>query len=194
MLLIAGLGNPGKQYQKTRHNAGFMALDYFKKANSLPDFNLEKKFLAEISEGKIGGEKVILAKPQTFMNNSGKAVGLLAKYFKIKPENILVSHDDADLPLGAIKIVKNRGSAGHKGVESIMRALKSRDFIRFRIGTRTTKSLKIPSRSKKIMGEFVLGKFSGAQEELLKKTIRGCRQAIEETIKDGVAMAMNKFN
>lgn len=127
MLFIVGLGNPGEKYKNTRHNIGFRVIDEFREKNNFSEFRISQKFNAEISKGEIAGQSVILAKPQTFMNNSGKAVKSLLR-------NLFVIHDDIDLPLGKIKIVKNRGSAGHKGVESIIKELGTKNFIRFRIG------------------------------------------------------------
>ncbi len=195
MLLIAGLGNPEKEFERTRHNIGFRAVDEIAANFQFSIFNFQSKFNVQISEGKIGKEKIILAKPQTFMNNSGKAIGPLVKYYKIKSENVLVIHDDADLPLETLRIVKNRGSAGHKGVESIMRALKTRNFVRFRIGTKTTKSGKIPHRPKKEMAHFLVEKkITPTQEEILKKTIKECVEAIEMAIKEGLDKAMSSYN
>ena len=195
MILIVGLGNPDEEYRRTRHNVGFLMIDRLKMVQNFPDFNFEKKFQAEIAQGKINGQKAILIKPQTFMNNSGKAVGAIVRFYKIKSENIWVIHDDADLPLGTLRIVKNRGSAGHKGVESIMRALKTQNFIRFRIGTKPTQSGKIPHRPSKEMAKFLVEKkITLAQEEIFKKTIKKCVEAIEMTIKDGPEKAMSTFN
>ncbi|MBU1014916.1 aminoacyl-tRNA hydrolase, partial [Patescibacteria group bacterium] len=143
MYLIVGLGNPGKQYEGTRHNAGFMALDAFAAEHGFPEFKLSKKYSALVSEGSLqeilAPSKVVLAKPQTFMNNSGRAVrSLLAKLdlAEAKPSlaNLVVVHDDIDIPFGEIRVVQNRGSAGHKGVESIMQELGTKDFTRIRIG------------------------------------------------------------
>ncbi|MFA5361557.1 MAG: aminoacyl-tRNA hydrolase, partial [archaeon] len=128
MIIIIGLGNPGEKFKDTRHNVGFMAIDKFAKENNFDDFKLEKKFEAEIS--KQG--KILLAKPQTFMNNSGKT----AKKIKSinKTSTFIILHDDVDLPIGKIKIVKERGSAGHKGVESVIKAIGNKGLIRIRIG------------------------------------------------------------
>jgi len=166
MKLIVGLGNPGKQYENTRHNVGFMALDFLYSSLCHPEstaplssrtkrsedpgshdcttgFKLNKKFKAEVSEVKEDDKKIILAKPMTFMNNSGEAVSKIAKFYKIKPENITIVHDDLDLDFGKIKNSVNRGSAGHNGVKSIINFLKTQDFARIRIGV--GKSDKIPS-------------------------------------------------
>jgi PTH1 family peptidyl-tRNA hydrolase len=163
MILIIGLGNPEDQYSGTRHNIGFEIINQLAREKSFPDFKLQKKFQAEISEGTINGEKTILAKPQTFMNNSGQAVKALIDYYKT--ENLFVIHDDIDLPLGEIKISKGRGSAGHKGVESIIQHLKTKDFTRVRIGI-------CPKDGKpEKVEDFVLEKFSTEEEKILKKNI-----------------------
>ena len=137
MLLIIGLGNPGKEYEKTRHNIGFVVLNKLMADLELDDWADNKKFRAEIAEGKIDKEKILLFKPQTFMNNSGQSVSAAAKFYKIKPADIWVIHDDLDLPLGKIKIQRDRSSAGHNGVQSIIDALSTQNFVRFRIGKKT---------------------------------------------------------
>jgi len=139
MKIIVGLGNPGKKFEKTRHNLGFMVLDKFSRKNKFPKFKMQKEFLAEISEKKIGKEKIILAKPQTFMNNSGKSVKILTRTFNLEPKNLFVIHDDLDIPFGKIKISFGRGSAGHRGVQSIIDEIGTRDFVRFRIGIEKSK-------------------------------------------------------
>jgi PTH1 family peptidyl-tRNA hydrolase len=190
MIIIVGLGNPGKKYEKTRHNLGFRVVNEFAKENNLPDFKLKKKFLAEIKEGKIAGEKIILAKPQTFMNNSGKAIKLLVTGYSLPVTNLWVIHDDIDLPLGEIKIIKNRSSAGHKGVQSIIDELGSKNFVRFRIGTQpTTYNLQLTT-----LEDLVLQKFNKEEEKILKEVIERTCQAIKMTIKEGVEKAMNEFN
>ena len=130
MYLILGLGNPGKEYEHTFHNLGRMAGMKIRKEINLPEFALKEQFQSLLSEGRIKKERITIALPETFMNKSGNAVGPLARYYKVKPDHIIVIHDDADIRLGNIKIVKNRNSAGHKGVESVIRALKTEDFIR----------------------------------------------------------------
>jgi len=129
MIIIIGLGNPGEKLKKTRHNVGFMAIDEFARKNNFPDFNLQKKSISLISEK----DRVFLVKPQTFMNDSGKAVKEILK--NNSATNLVVVHDDIDLPVGKIKIVKDRGSAGHKGVESIIKNIGNENFIRSRNST-----------------------------------------------------------
>jgi PTH1 family peptidyl-tRNA hydrolase len=196
------LGNPGKKFQKTRHNLGFRVLEEFLKENNFPKFKLSKKFKAEISEGEIFGKKIILAKPQTFMNESGKAVKLLTKTYlpatrlrsrrwqagNLKPKTLFVIHDDIDLPLGEIKISIGRGSAGHKGVQSIIDELGTKNFVRFRVGI-----MNYELGIKKIE-KFVLEKFTKTEEKIVKKLIKKTVEAIEFALKEGIEKTMQKFN
>jgi len=188
MILIIGLGNPGKKFERTRHSMGFTVVDEFSRKNNFPEFKLTKKFLAEISEGQIAGEKVILAKPQTFMNESGKAVKKLVSSFKLHASSLFVIHDDIDLPLGKIRISKGRSSAGHKGVESIIKELCTKDFVRFRIGIKNQK-LGVNNAEK-----FVLEKFSKTEGKILKEVIQKTVEAIEMAINEDVEKAMNEYN
>lgn len=191
MILIVGLGNPGKKYEKTRHNVGFRAVDGFQKKNNFSAFKLSKKSLAEISKGALGDEKVILAKPQTFMNNSGRAVKLLTRNYELKAKSLFIVHDDIDLPFGKIRISVGRSSAGHKGVESIIKELKTKDFVRFRIGIQSaTNDKRQETRTEK----FVLEKFSKDEEKISGGTIKEAVEAIEMAIREGAEKAMMKFN
>jgi len=192
MKIIVGLGNPGKKFEKTRHNLGFMVLDRFARKNKFPKFKMKKEFLATVSEKKIGKEKIILVKPQTFMNNSGLAVKRIFEKLRtsnIEPltSNLWVIHDDLDILFGKIKISFGRGSGGHKGVQSIIDEIGRKDFVRFRIGI-----------GKKEVGirkkEFVLEKFSKKEEKILKKVIELICRAIEMAIKEGIKKAMSEFN
>lgn len=176
--LIVGLGNPGKEYEKTRHNLGFLALEEFWK--SRPDdfspWQENKKFSALLAETAGQKIKIILLKPQTFMNRSGEAVARAAKFYKIKPENIWVIHDDLDLPLGKLKIQQNRGAAGHKGAQSIMEQMKTANFVRFRLGIAPLK----PTRQKG--ADFVLSNFAKNELPLLNETLSQAGQAILKKI------------
>lgn len=138
MKLIVGLGNPGAQYQNSRHNVGFQTIDFFteflKKEGAFSEWGKEKQMQSTIGKGKYADEDFILAKPDTFMNDSGKAVKALLKKYKLTPKNLLVVHDDIDIVIGSYKYTKNRGSAGHRGVQSIIDALGTKDFGRMRIG------------------------------------------------------------
>ncbi len=151
MILIVGLGNPGKEYEKTRHNVGYRVID-------------------ELAEQKPEG--FVLAKPGTFMNESGASVKSLTKNYKLPTKNLVIIHDDIDLPLGEFKIQKNRGAAGHKGVQSIINELKTKDFNRIRIGI-------CPATDKpKIVEKFVLQNFTKEEESIIKKVIDEAIRAI----------------
>lgn len=169
MFLIVGLGNPGKKYERTRHNIGFRAVDELKSLNL---------------------KNVILAKPKTFMNLSGKSVKNLLKTYKIKANNLIVVHDDIDLPLGKIKIVKSRGAAGHKGVESIMKELKSKNFIRFRVGVKP----KAYNLKPKTLDRFVLQKFNKDEEKIVKEVIKKTAGAVEMMANKGLGRAQSVHN
>lgn len=163
MKLIVGLGNYGPEYEKTRHNYGFMVVDEIARKHNFPDFKLSKEHNALISIEN----DVILAKPQTYMNNSGKAVKSIASYYKIQPKDILVIHDDADINLGEIKEAESRGSAGHNGIQSIIDELKTNKFKRTRMGINSEDS----SFKDKELEEVVLKNFSEDEEEIVSKTI-----------------------
>lgn len=156
MKLIVGLGNPGKQYKNTRHNVGFLLLDEF--AKSIPydvnEWELSKKFNAQVCGFHVNGEKIVLAKPMTYMNHSGQSVGLIANFYKIQDRDIIVVHDDKDIPLGEYKIQSDRGHAGHNGIRSIIETLGTKNFARIRVGIASSNEKKMKS-----MGKFVLGKF-----------------------------------
>lgn len=193
MILIIGLGNPNKKYKFTRHNLGFRVLDRFSKKNHFPEFKSSKKFKSSISKDFLNRKRVILAKPQTFMNNSGKAVRILVTNYKIPVTSLWVIHDDIDLGLGKIKIVKNKGAAGHKGVQSIIDGIRTKNFIRFRIGISPDyKSIKPFSHL--AMEAFVLQKFTKTEKKLINKVIKNCLKAIEISLKQGIEKAMNEFN
>ena len=188
MIIIVGLGNPGGQYNNTPHNFGFAVLDVFKEKNEFSSFKLEKKLDAEISEGIIGIEKVILAKPQTFMNDSGRAIKKTLTYYKEPAESLVVVHDDLDLYLGTIKIVKNRGSAGHKGIESTIKEIKTEDFARIRLGI-------LPKDGKPQNPEkYVLKKFGKEDKTMVERAESKAVNAIEHIINDGLEKAMNEHN
>jgi len=181
MKLIVGLGNPGKRYEKTRHNVGFLVLDALRDSlaqrNSFSEWQLSKKFNAYTCGGTVHGEKVILAKPLTFMNASGHAVQLIGHFYKMTAEHLLVVHDDKDLPLGEIKMQDNRGHAGHNGVKSIIQSIKSQAFWRVRLGIKSTNEKKMSNTSK-----FVLGKFGVFKKKTLKEMIVRAVVLIEEDL------------
>lgn len=185
MFVIVGLGNPGKEYEKTRHNTGFMTIDKLAKKYNI-EFNKEKN-KALIGSGLIGDEKVILVKPQTFMNLSGEAAREIMEFYKEDMNNFIAIFDDIDLPIGTIRI-KERGSAGtHNGVKSLVKELKTQEFKRVKVG--------IGSPSEKMdLISHVLGKFSEKELELIDESTSKAAEAIECIIKDGVSKAMNTYN
>ena len=199
MFLIIGLGNPGKKYENTRHNIGFMAVDEIA-ANfqflSLQDisrretiFNFQSILNAKISKGIFKDRKIILIKPQTFMNNSGVAVKKLIRNLKLEIRNLIVIHDDLDLPFGKIRIRPAGSSAGHKGLQSIINNLQSDNFIRIRIGIKNELTEKLPAE------KFVLKKFNRAEQKILKeKILPQIPQIIETVLESGVEKAMNQYN
>ena len=186
MYLIIGLGNPGDEYDNTRHNIGREITEAFRKKFDLPDFRFEKKWNAEISESKIGKEKIVIALPDTFMNKSGLAAGALARFYKIKPATTIVIHDDVDIPLGSAKMSFGKRSAGHKGVESIIRAIKTNEFWRFRIGIAGKRD--VPAE------KIVLRKFTPDEKKLTSKISKKTVLAIEQAITEAPDRAMNAYN
>lgn len=170
MKLIIGLGNPGEKYQKNRHNIGFRAINSLREKLKFEDWKLNKKFNVLISQGIFNGQKIILAQPQTFMNNSGRSAKSLVGYYKIPAEEIIVIHDEIDLPFGKIKVQQNRGSAGHNGVQSIIDQLGDKNFIRIRIGIKPK-----DIEEKNNLEKFVLENFSREEEKkiplIIKRTV-----------------------
>lgn len=166
MKLIIGLGNYGKKYEKTRHNYGFSVIDEFAKRNDFPDFKSSLFSLLSIKND------VILAKPQTYMNNSGKAVKAIADYYKINPEDIIIVHDDADIEIGKIKEGENRGSAGHNGIKSIIELLGTKNFKRLRMGI--SNSFDLP------LEDVVLKKFNKEEELLVAEAINEACSILKE--------------
>lgn len=188
MKLIVGLGNPGKQYEKTWHNLGFLTVEKFRQERDLSPWKKNSKFKAELTAGQVNKEKIILARPLTFMNNSGWAVKALMKYYKIKPEDLVIIHDDIDLPLGKLRLAKNSSSGGHNGIKSIIDELSTKDFIRIKIGIQTDKT--------KLVGapDYVLEKFSRAQEKEINLLIKKAASAIETVVVQGLEKAMSEYN
>lgn len=177
MFLIVGLGNPGAEYAGTRHNVGFMTADYLHQKFGFSPFR--EKFDALIAEGKIGGEKVYLLKPQTYMNLSGNAVVKAANFYKILPENIVVIHDDMDLPSGKIKAKAGGGSGGHNGIKSIDAAI-SPNYNRIRIGVGH------PLSGGEAVVNHVLSRFGKAESAEIEKAINIVGDSIEVLLEKGV--------
>lgn len=181
MFLVAGLGNPGIKYKSTRHNIGFEIVDQlqenWKSIYNFSDWNLSQKFNSDLSEGKISDKKIILAKPTTYMNGSGIAVRKIFKFHKIPYRGIIIIHDDFDLPLGAIRESYGRGSAGHKGVESIITTLGTKNFTRIRIGIKPNKEL--PPKS---LDKFALGKFTATEKKQAEEVVKEAINKIEKIV------------
>lgn len=183
--LIVGLGNPGAEYRLNRHNFGFMVLDELAERWSVP---LKKiKFKAIIGEDRFKGNKVILAKPLTYMNDSGRSVAPLLRYFKCPPENMLVIHDDLDLPLGTLRIRPSGGTSGQRGMESIIKLAGTQDFPRMRLGISRPPGQMDPK-------DYVLKNFLSSEEELKKMVINQAIEAIECFVTEGLTHTMNKYN
>jgi PTH1 family peptidyl-tRNA hydrolase len=193
--VIVGLGNPGKEYEKTRHNAGRSAVSLFATQEGFDEFLMNKTAKALVTNGTIGNEKVTLVLPETMMNLSGKAVAAFVKSVKAAKQ-LLVIHDDLDLPLGTTKMVFGRGSGGHKGVESIMRMLKTKDFARLRIGI---SGVGKKHQAKKVSGEekvikHVIGKWKPGEEAVLKKSLKKAAEATSLFVKEGIESATQFAN
>jgi len=193
--IVVGLGNPGEKYANTRHNAGRMALEHFVKKVGLAEWKEDKKKKYTIARGMVGKQAVVALAPDTYMNKSGSAVAFFVKSVKMA-EKLVVVYDDMDLPLGTIKLSFDRGSGGHKGLESIARAVKTKRFARIRIGV----SPHTPSgKLKKPQGEdavldFILAKFKPTETDELKKVFTRTTAALEVCVTDGYLAAMNEFN
>ena len=185
MYLIVGLGNPEEEYAKTRHNMGF---DVINKLSEKQKIKVNKtKFNSLYGTGLIAGEKVILIKPQTFMNLSGTAVRDFKNFYKINPSNIIVVYDDLDIEPGIIKIRKKGGSGTHNGMKSVVSELGIEDFPRIRIGIGN------PEYKNDLLN-YILTKIPEEDYKILEKSISNAADAIEEIIKNGIDIAMNKYN
>ena len=186
IFLIVGLGNPGAEYAKTRHNAGFLLVEKLAEQWKSNWAN-ERKFVSRVAKAERNGQKVLLCEPQTFMNLSGKSVGALVNFYQLPLVKILVAVDDADLPFGEIRLRKSGSSGGHHGLESIEQHLASREFARLRIGI----GRKDSSRQ---IANYVLGKFDSSENELLKKVLERAANQVETWLTSGIEKAMSQFN
>lgn len=185
MYLIIGLGNPGKEYENTRHNMGFKAIDAL--ASSTEIDVSKSKFNSLIGKGKIFGEKVILCKPQTYMNQSGVAARQCAMYFDVPRENVIVIYDDIDLPIASIRIRKAGGPGTHNGMRSVVEQLGITDFPRIRIGVGST------SEDEDLV-DHVIGKVPKSERLLLDAAANNAAEAVKDIIEIGIENAMNKHN
>lgn len=192
MKIIIGLGNPEKKLFKSRHNIGFTILELLQKefSSNFSNFKLEKKLQAEISFGEINKEKILLIKTQGYYNNSGQDLKNVLSYYKESINNIIVIHDDLDIPIGKIRIAKNANSAGNNGVQSIIDNFKTKDFIRLRIG------ISNETKNKKNASDFVLEKFSLKDKKILKEVIPNSLHAIIDLIEDfpDITKTQNLYN
>ena len=186
MWLVVGLGNPGNQYALTRHNIGFMTVDYFLKGLGNP--SAKNQFKAEVYQTKIGDHPVIFCKPQTFMNLSGESVQPLLGFYKIPQEHLIVIHDEIDQPFAQMKIQKNRGHGGHNGIKSITGLLGSMDYIRLRLGVGRPENPNVP------VADYVLNKFTQEEFQQLPEFLNKSCDAVESILHDGVQKASTKFN
>ena len=193
MKLIVGLGNPGRDYAHNRHNIGFICLSHFAKSHGIK-FD-KKRSLARVGSGKVESNEVVLARPQTYMNFSGRSVGLLLEKFNIAPEDLIVIHDDLDLPPGKIRIRQDGGSGGHKGINSIVNELDSPDFIRIRVGIgRPEQNEDSAQPSEDDVISYVLGDFTAGEKPIINQAIAEVSEAILYLLNEGLEAAMNRFN
>ncbi len=185
MKMIAGLGNPGSEYARTKHNVGFMFLDAL--AEKLGADNWKTKYDALVAEARIGTEKVLLVKPLTYMNESGRAVGPLMSWYKLAPEDLIVVHDDMDIPAGTIRIRRKGSAGGHNGMKSILYHVGDENFPRLRIGI----GRPLPGWT---VVKHVLAPFSEEDAPKIREAIAYLLPALECVVTDGVDLAMNRYN
>jgi PTH1 family peptidyl-tRNA hydrolase len=183
--LLAGLGNPGREHKADRHNVGFMLLDRL--AHDAGVRFERVRFQALVTTGRLASRRVILAKPQTYMNASGRAVGQLARFFKIEPASLLVAYDDLDLPLGTIRLRSGGGSGGHRGVASIVEELGSQDFPRLRLGIGRPPGRMDPA-------DYVLQSFRPDEEPVRDLMLAHASDAVQTFLRDGIELAMSRHN
>lgn len=186
MYIVVGLGNPEPKYDTTRHNIGFHAIDVLSKKYNITLNKL--KFKAVFGDGNIGGEKVILVKPQTYMNLSGEAVRDIASFYKVEPEKIIVIFDDVSLETGRMRIRAKGSAGGHNGIKSIIYQLNSDQFPRIKLG------IGAPPHSDFDLADYVLGRFTSDEIKTLEPVLLDTADAVEGIIKNGIDDAMNKFN
>jgi PTH1 family peptidyl-tRNA hydrolase len=185
MKIIVGLGNPGREYAQTKHNAGFLFVDAL--AGRLGADAWRDKFEAQVAETHIGPQKVLLVKPQTYMNDSGRAVGPLMRFYKLPVEDLIVVHDDMDIPCGTIRLRKKGSAGGHNGIKSILAALGDEHFVRVRIG------IGRPAPGWTVVNH-VLAPFSTENAPKIAAAIDGLIPAVECIVTDGIDLAMNRYN
>lgn len=193
MRLIVGLGNPGLRYSRNRHNIGFMCLNRFARKHGIRFTH--KQSQARIGEGEVAGTRLILARPQTMMNLSGNSVSRLVKRYKTDPEDLIIVHDDLDLPLGKIRIRQGGRSAGHKGIESIIACLGNGDFIRIRVGIGRPDDMKteVTDRDTEVI-DHVLSDFNTSESRTVAEVMNRVSEAISCLLSEGLTAATNEYN
>lgn len=183
-LLVAGLGNPGREYARTRHNVGFLVCDELARRHG---GSFRSKFSGELADVRLDGGRVALLKPQTYMNESGRSVGAAARFYKLEPQHLLVVHDEADLDLGRLQARAGGGLAGHNGLRSVAQHLRSQDFLRLRVGVGR------PERGDpRPVADYVLAPFS--PEEDVQAIVGRAADAVESVVRDGLDEAQQRFN
>ncbi|MBI5412029.1 aminoacyl-tRNA hydrolase [Candidatus Peregrinibacteria bacterium] len=188
MKLIVGLGNPGKEYKNTRHNVGFKAVEEVGRHFGMKDIGLRDKLKATLAQGTVAGEKVILAKPQTFMNLSGEAVYAVMHYFKIQPRNLIVIYDDFVIAPGKVRIRPSGSAGGHNGMQSIMDILKTDEIVRIRIGIAPFNAWQGTHT------DYVLGRLTPQENEMMETTFKKMPEIIETLLSEGLDEAMQRYN
>ncbi|MEG0371400.1 MAG: aminoacyl-tRNA hydrolase [Clostridium sp.] len=183
MYLVVGLGNPGKQYEGTRHNAGFEVVDYL--CNKFAFDMGRERFRGNFGEYILGTEKIVFLKPLTYMNLSGEALVQAASFYKIEPENIIVIYDDMAIDTGRIRLRPSGSDGGHNGMKSIIHSLQSREFARIRVGI---------GKAPRNIVDYVLGKYSNDEREIINRSVEAAAKAVISIIEDGIQNAMNKYN
>jgi len=184
--LVVGLGNPGPNYQGNRHNVGFMVADRLYDRGEGLDWQSSGRFEAQLAKRRFENQPVLLVKPQTYMNLSGRTVGPLARFYRIEPANVIAIHDDVDLPLGRLKVKQGGGDGGHKGIRSVTQELGSPDFVRIRFGV-----------GRPVGGDvtdFVLSDFADSEREAVAAQVDRASEAVTAVITRGLRAAMNSYN
>lgn len=185
MYVVVGLGNPGDRYAQTKHNIGFITVDYLAEQHNIKMNKIKHK--AVMGEGTIGGEKTLLIKPQTFMNLSGQSVMEIINFYKVPVSNLIVIYDDIDLPVGKVRIRPSGSSGTHNGMRNIIYLLNNQEFPRVRIGVG-----KQPDYMD--LGDYVMTKFNDEEKPLIAEAVKSSALAVEEIVKSGINAAMNKYN
>jgi len=184
MYVFIGLGNPGKQYENTRHNVGFLAIDHFAKKHSISVTKIKHKSL--IGEGRIGNEKILLVKPQTFMNLSGRSVREIIEYYNVEENKVVVIYDDIDIEVGKTRIRKSGSAGSHNGMKSIIFEIQNDKFPRIRIGIGNDKRMDLAN--------YVLSKFKADETKIIKDTIENVANVMDCIIENDIDKAMNEYN